>query len=164
MKQTIELFRDTIGHQIELYDKLYALLCAEREALAKQDAAGVYDVLGSKEIVLAEIATANETRQACVRFLAAAFDVAEKDVTLSYMALVSAEKYAVQFTEYSSAFAATVAKVAELNFRNAMLLKKMFARTKELAGIVRQGAVPAQGIYGAKGRLSEASSLCTGVA
>jgi flagellar biosynthesis/type III secretory pathway chaperone len=153
-----------VAQQIELYGKLYALLCTEREALARQDSAAVFQVIGEKEIVLGEIAAANETRTRCVKFLAAAFDVQESEITLSYMALVAAERYAVRFTEYSAAFAECVAKVAELNFRNAMLIKKMFARTKELSGIVRQGAATAQGVYGAKGRLSEASSLCTGIA
>jgi flagellar biosynthesis/type III secretory pathway chaperone len=164
MKQTLEIFSKTVARQIELYNTLHALLCAEREALAKQNATAVYDVLGDKEIVLAEIAAQSEIRVACVRFFAAAFDVAEKDVTLSYMALVSADRYAIKFAAYSSAFAEVITRVAELNFRNAMLVKKMFARTKELSGIIRKAAAPVRGLYGAKGEISEVSSLCSGVA
>ena len=165
MKQTLELFTQTIESQLSLYTQMLVLLRKERDALAAQDTAAVNAVLAEKEAVLTALSQTNETRRECVAFFAAAFDVTEKDVTLSYLASVSAEKYATAFSAYADAFGKVVADVAELNFRNALLVKKMFARTKELSGLIRRAGRPSPQLYGETGRVDDAvKPLCTGVA
>jgi len=98
-------------------------------------------------------------------FLANFFEKQEKEITLSFLASISTEQYAIVINKYSSDFAEVVSKVAELNFRNALLIKKIFARNKELTERIKQAVSPVKGLYGLKGtQIKNAVSLCEGVA
>jgi len=165
MKKTLALFAETISRQLELYTRMAGVLRAEREALVAEDVEGIHTAHAEKDAVLAALAETNEDRRHCVTFFSAAFDVPEREVTLSYLASVSAEAYAAHFSAVAERFAPVLADVADLNFRNALLIKKMYARNKELVGLIKRAGKPALDLYGKSGRVQDAvKPLCTGVA